>query len=135
MQSNVLAIGTDTELVDRFRKMKEKEKRIFRKKTFSEEEIKNSKERFDLDQYFCARFSAKEAACKALSKLDIECLPDKQISIHNDEKGRPYIIFDFNDENINRKLECITPLVSLSHNELVTVAFVVLLQNNANNSD
>ncbi|MCG3257597.1 MAG: holo-ACP synthase [Candidatus Heimdallarchaeota archaeon] len=133
MQNNIVAIGVDTELVDRFRKMNQGDKSVFLKKIFSEEEIISSKTRFDSDQFLCARFSAKEAACKALSQLNIDCLPDNQLSIQNDEKGRPNIFFNFRDDNINKKLENIQSLVSISHNELITVAFVVLIQNTDKN--
>ena len=125
---NVVAIGVDTELVERFRKMEQKSKDVFLRKTFSEAELTTSGKRFDSNQFLCGRFSAKEAACKALSQLNIDCLPDKRIDIQNDEKGRPFITFNFEDKEIIKKLEKIKPLISISHNELVAVAFVVLVK-------
>ena len=82
--------------------------RIYTKKEIEYCESKNI-QKF---QHYAARFAAKEAIFKALSKelenkYNIEW---KQIEILNDENGRPYCIID---NEISSKIENID--VSISH--------------------
>ena len=63
-------------------------------------------------QHYAARFAAKEAVFKAISKkldnkFDIEW---KQIEVLNNESGRPYVVVN---NSVNSKIDCID--LSMSH--------------------
>lgn len=77
-------------------------------------------------QHYAARFAAKEAIFKAISKLlsDKFELTWKNVEILNDENGRPYI--HFLDTNIEEKIEDID--ISISHCREYAVANVIVIE-------
>lgn len=93
--------------------------RIYTKKEIEYCNLKNN-QKF---QHFAARFAAKEAVFKAISKelnnkFDIEW---RKIQIENDNFGRPYVIID---HEIFSKIDCID--LSMSHcKEYATATAIV----------
>lgn len=106
--------GTDIIEINRIKKLIENNNN-FIKKIYTENEIKycesKNKQKY---QHYAARFSAKEAIFKAISKLlenkyEIEW---KDVEILNDENSRPYINFIKKFDFLN-KIENID--ISISH--------------------
>ena len=117
--------GIDIIEIDRIKNSIEEIGEAFINKIYTKNEIiyceskKNQKY-----QHYAARFAAKEAAFKAISKL-IKSKYDiswKDVEVLNDENGRPVITIsklDYsNIENID---------ISISHNRENAVANVILL--------
>ena len=79
-------------------------------------------------QHYAARFAAKEAIFKAISKLLIDKfeLSWKNAEILNDESGKPYI--NFLNTDIEGKIEDID--ISISHCKEYAIASVVLILKN-----
>jgi holo-[acyl-carrier protein] synthase len=69
-------------------------------------------------EYLASRFAAKEALIKALSKTNIS-FNYRDVSVLNDENGAPYIEFAFKND--------LYVLVSISHSEDNSIAFVILI--------
>lgn len=121
-----IACGTDIIEISRIKETISNElgnsfiERIFTKKEIDYCESKNNNKY----QHYAARFAAKEAIFKAISKkmsnkYEIEW---KQIEILNDDLGRPFVIVD---NDINIKIESID--ISLSHCKEYAVANAVVV--------
>ena len=118
--------GTDIIEIERVKNSIESIGKKFIEEIYTQKEIeyceskKNSKY-----QHYAARFAAKEAIFKAVSKLlnnkfDISW---KNAEIVNDENGRPYI--NFLNTKIIEKIEDID--ISISHCKEYAVATVVVM--------
>ena len=79
-------------------------------------------------QHYAARFAAKEAIFKAISKLlnSKYELTWKNAEVLNDENGKPYI--NFLNTDIEEKIEDID--ISISHCKEYAIASVVLILKN-----
>jgi len=116
----ILGIGTDIVSIDRIEKIYNKFPHKFAYRILSTEEeviyrqFQNNEQRI---RYLAKRFAAKEAFVKALG-VGIGEVSLRDISVLNDEKGKPYIKFakttKFNIE------------LSISDEHYYAVAFVVL---------
>lgn len=88
----ILGIGTDLVDVRRIEKLIEEHGQRFLEKTFTEAEIKASA-RYSQEKlkalFFAKRFAAKEAFSKAVGCGLGEHLKFLDLSIENDEKGKP----------------------------------------------
>ena len=117
-----VTVGTDIIEVDRIKKALENEK--FAETVFTEKEIEycESKGKSKYEHY-AARFAAKEAIFKAISKYlkDKYEISWKNAEILNDENGRPYV----NLINVNVKYKDID--ISLSHLKDLAVANVAIM--------
>ena len=105
--------------------MKEKElERLIKLKEIENCESKR-KARY---QHYAARFAAKEAIFKAISKLlnSKYELTWKNAEVLNDENGKPYI--NFLNTDIEEKIEDID--ISISHCKEYAIASVVLILKN-----
>ena len=120
--------GTDIIEIDRIKESIENLENRFINEIFTEKEIEycesKKKSRY---QHYAARFAAKEALFKAISKLlnSKYELSWKNAEILNDENGKPYISFINTD--IGNKIEDID--ISISHCKLYATASVVLILN------
>ena len=119
--------GTDIIEIDRIKESIENLENRFINEIFTEKEIEycESKKQSRY-QHYAARFAAKEAIFKAISKLlnSKYELSWKNAEVLNDENGKPYI--SFIDTNIGNKIEDID--ISISHCKKYAVANVVLIK-------
>ena len=111
--------GTDIIEIERIKKAIERGGERFLNTVFTENEIKYCEERkVQRYQHYAARFAAKEAAFKAVSK-EIDDSYWKMFEVIKDEKGRPEIKICCDIQN----LESID--LSLSHCKDYAIANVV----------
>ena len=115
--------GTDIIEIERIQGSIEKFGKSFIQRVFTQNEIAYCESKNSMKyQHYAARFAAKEAALKAVSKAvkDKYSLNWKNIEIQNDINGRPSIHFiDFNIE----RLKYID--ISISHCKNYAIAMVV----------
>ena len=118
--------GTDIIEIERVKNSIESIGKKFIEEIYTQKEIEycesKKKQKY---QHYAARFAAKEAIFKAVSKLlnnkfDISW---KNAEIINDENGRPYI--NFLNTKIIEKIEDID--ISISHCKEYAIANVVIL--------
>lgn len=121
-----IACGTDIIEISRIKESIESDfgekflERVFTQKEKEYCESKNSVKY----QHYAARFAAKEAIFKAISKrleskFDIEW---KQMEILNDETGRPYVIIHHDISNFIDEID-----LSISHCKEYATANVVVI--------
>ena len=118
--------GTDIIEIDRIKESIENLGTKFINQIYTEKEIEYCESKKNVKyQHYAARFAAKEALLKALSKLldNKFDLSWKNAEILNDDNGKPYI--NFIDTNINNKIEDID--ISISHCKLYAIANVILI--------
>lgn len=116
-----IAVGTDIIEINRVKKSIERQKNKFLEKVYTDNEIKYCYSHGNnMYQHFAARFAAKEAAFKAISKIKNESTVDwKNFEVLNDKDGRPILDikkYKFNDIDI-----------SLSHCKEYAIATVIIL--------
>ncbi len=118
--------GTDIIEIERVKNSIENIGKKFIEEIYTQKEIEYCESKKNAKyQHYAARFAAKEAIFKAVSKLlnnkfDISW---KNAEIINDENGRPYI--NFLDTKIMEKIEDID--ISISHCKKYAVATVVVM--------
>lgn len=118
--------GTDIIEIDRIKSaiIDSEENNIFVKKIYTKKEIEYCESKgLAKFQHYAARFAAKEATFKALSKLldNKYELSWKDVEVVNDKNGRP-ILNIFNDiEKIIGEID-----ISLSHCKQYAIAIVVV---------
>lgn len=118
--------GTDIIEIERVKNSIENIGKKFIEEIYTQKEIEYCESKKNVKyQHYAARFAAKEAIFKAVSKLlnnkfDISW---KNAEIINDENGRPYI--NFLDTKIMEKIEDID--ISISHCKEYAVATVVVM--------
>lgn len=97
--------GTDIIEIERIKESIENMGQPFINRVFTPNEIKYCESKNNVKyQHYAARFAAKEAIFKAISKVleDKFSMGWKNVEIFNDENGRPNIKFiDFNIEGLN----------------------------------
>ena len=118
--------GTDIIEIERVKNSIESIGKKFIEEIYTQKEIEYCESKKNAKyQHYAARFAAKEAIFKAVSKLlnnkfDISW---KNAEIANDENGRPYI--NFLNTKIIEKIEDID--ISISHCKEYAVATVVVM--------
>lgn len=118
--------GTDIIEIERVKNSIESIGKKFIEEIYTQKEIEYCESKKNAKyQHYAARFAAKEAIFKAVSKLlnnkfDISW---KNAEIINDENGRPYI--NFLNTKIIEKIEDID--ISISHCKEYAVATVVVM--------
>lgn len=117
-----ISCGTDIIEISRIKQSIESHEESFKSNIFTENEVKYCESHKNQKyQHYAARFAAKEAIFKAISKqlnskYDINW---KDMEILNDEQGRPQVkIRGIQRENID---------ISISHCKGYAVAMVVML--------
>ena len=118
--------GTDIIEIERVKASIEDTDRKFCERVYTEKEIEYCEsKKMQKYQHYAARFAAKEAVFKAISKTlngkyDITW---KDIEVLNDENGRPYIKLS---EQFANKIEDID--ISISHCKEYAIANVVVVE-------
>ena len=118
--------GTDIIEIERVKASIEDTDRKFCERVYTEKEIEYCEsKKMQKYQHYAARFAAKEAVFKAISKTlnrkyDITW---KDIEVLNDETGRPYIKLS---EQFANKIEDID--ISISHCKEYAVANVIIVE-------
>ena len=118
--------GTDIIEISRIKESIENLGNRFIQEIYTEKEIEYCESKNNVKyQHYAARFAAKEAIFKAVSKLlnDKYEISWKNAEILNDENGKPYI--NFIDTNIANNIEDID--ISISHCKEYAVAVVVII--------
>ena len=112
-------VGTDIVEVERIRSLIDKFGDKFLNKVFSSEEIRYCQLHKYPSVHFAGRFSVKESIRKAVSALDdITSFRFNQISIINDNKGRPYL-----DKN---SFPLVNIDISISHTQTHAISIAIL---------
>ena len=87
---SVFGIGSDIVNIERIKKaLKNKN---FKKKIFSTLEMKIIEKKTNKIASYAKRFAAKEAFSKALGTGISDGISFNEISINNDQKGKPYVV-------------------------------------------
>lgn len=121
----VIGIGIDMIEVARVGEKVSKENG-FRQKVFSESECAFCESRTDKDQYYAARFAAKEAFLKATGKGLTIGYELHEIEVINDSLGKPGIILHGNFETLARENGWNKIHLSLSHVQAMACAVVII---------
>jgi len=122
-----LGIGVD--IVQNSRIRKSITKKNFLSRIFTNDEINKSKKKINKIAFFSKRFAAKEAFSKALGIGFREILNFKDISITNNNLGKPSIKINNKLHNlINKKFKTkkINVLLSISDESEYSIAFVII---------
>ena len=104
----ILGIGIDIINIKRMRNFVKKNKRNFKERIFSKNEIIYCDKKKNSSSFYAKRFAAKEALSKALGTGIRKDIKFKNIEIHNDSYGKPTIrlkgaVNDYLKKKIKRK--------------------------------
>ena len=121
--------GIDIIDINRIRKVIYKYGIRFKKRCFSNSEIKRSEKRLNSVESYAKRYAAKEACAKALGTGLARGVFWKDIEVENNENGKPFIklhgkakeIFKNMNKNSNTQIE-----VSLSDEKKYAIANVTI---------
>ena len=124
---HLIGIGTDIIKTSRIKNSIKNKK--FIKRIYSSEEIKIAKNINRNYNYFAKRYCAKEAFVKALG-TGFSCnISFKDISILNDNKGKPFIKLNQKIKDIIKKrlrIKNFSTYVSISDEREYSIAFVII---------
>ncbi len=121
----IIGIGIDIVSIHRLQTALKGTHRM-EQKVFTPEEIRFCTSRKNQYQHFGGRFSAKEAALKALGTGWSEGIRWKDVEITNGEKGKPILTFHAKAKEVFEKLGAQTTWLSITHSPEHAVAVVVL---------
>jgi len=127
----ILGIGVD--IVENSRIFKSLNSKAFIKRIFANSEILTSKKIKDKKSYYSKRFAAKEAFVKAIGTGFRNNLNFKDISIVNDELGKPSFIISEKIKKIVKKqfkISSFNFFLSISDEKKYSIAYVILQKNN-----
>ena len=115
-------LGSDIIEIERIRQTIERHGPHFYNKVFTEQEIDYCLKNQDPALSFAGRFSAKEAIAKALGTGFGKHISFNDISVVNDENGRPYPIFS---DSFNEHFDSPQILISISHCKSYAMAVAI----------
>lgn len=118
-----ICCGTDIIEIERVKNEIETHGKLFTNKIYTENEIRYCESKKTMKyQHYAARFAAKEAIFKAVSKIleDKYSITWTSCEIINDEKGRPEVKIIDNKLSIIKKID-----ISISHCKEYAIAMVV----------
>jgi holo-[acyl-carrier protein] synthase len=123
----IIGIGTDIVNIARIETIYTKYGNLFKEKILSSIELRNINIlKNDKHAAFLAkRFAAKEALAKAFGIGIGSILQFKKINILNNEFGKPYVYFDYQDFDI-LDLNIYQIDISISDDYPIAVAFVII---------
>jgi holo-[acyl-carrier protein] synthase len=117
-----ISCGTDIIEIDRVRQSIEKYEEKFKTNIYTEKEVEYCEShKLQRYQHYAARFAAKEAIFKAISKKLDTNYSWTDFEILNDENGKPEV-------NLKKEIEEIESIdISISHCKSYATAMVVVL--------
>ena len=123
-----MIIGTGIDIVEirRIRDMLDKHNNAFVKKIFTDSERLEAENRSDMSVYFAGRWAAKEAFSKALGTGFGKSCSWTDISINNNERGKPEVHISGNAASYAEKLEISSIHLSISHEKEYACASIIL---------
>ena len=127
----ILGVGVD--IIENSRIAKSLKNNLFIKRIFANSEILTSKKIKDKKSYYSKRFAAKEAFVKAIGTGFRNNLNFKDISIVNDELGKPSFIISEKIKKIVKKqfkISSFNFFLSISDEKKYSIAYVILQKNN-----
>ncbi len=122
----ILGIGTDIVTIKRMEAGLKRFGRHFAAKILAEEELAMLPEGERAASYLAGRWAAKEACVKALGTGFANGIGPKQITVCNNAAGAPYLVLSGKAFSKSQELGVTTMHISISHDKLSAVAFVVL---------
>ena len=123
----ILGVGVD--IIENRRIGKLIKKRLFIKRTFSENEINFSKKTTNKTNFFSKRFAAKESFVKSIGIGFRNSLKFVDIEIFNDINGKPYFKINKKVDSIIKKIFKIKNynlFLSISDEKDYSIAFTIL---------
>ncbi len=123
----ILGIGVDIVKNKRIKTLIKN--KLFLSRTFSQNEIKTSKNISNKINYFSKRFAAKEALAKSLGTGFRNNLNFKDIEILNDKKGKPFYSKSRKIDTIIKKtfkISSFNLFLSISDEKDYSIAFTIL---------
>jgi len=122
----IIGVGIDNVQSQRMKEMLLKWADRVENRVFNEVELEYSKSREKTHLHLAARFAAKEALFKALGKGLSEGITWTDVTISNDEAGKPHIQLRRKAKDIADQKGVNTIHVSLTHTDESAVAIVIL---------
>ncbi|UCF88236.1 MAG: holo-ACP synthase [bacterium] len=122
----IIGVGIDNVQSKRMKEMLLKWADRVENRVFDEGELEYSKTKGETHLHLAARFAAKEALFKALGKGLSEGMTWTDVTILNDESGKPYIELKRKARDIADKMGVSTIHVSLTHTDDCATAVVIL---------
>ena len=104
-------------------------KKSFINRTFSINEIINSKKILNKTNYFAKRFAAKESLVKAIGSGFRDGINFKDIEIYNNRLGKPYYLINKKIKNFLKKkmnLSNFELFLSISDEKEYSIAFTII---------
>jgi holo-[acyl-carrier protein] synthase len=95
-------------------------------RVFTEGELDYSRTKGDTHMHLAARFAAKEAFFKALGKGLNEGMTWTDVSVKNEESGRPFIDLQGKAKEIADSMDVKTIHLSMTHTDDCSMAVVIL---------
>ena len=123
----ILGVGVD--IIENRRIGKLIKKRLFIKRTFSENEISFSKKTTNKTNFFSKRFAAKESFVKSIGIGFRNSLKFVDIEIFNDINGKPYFKINKKVDSIIKrifKIKNYNLFLSISDENDYSIAFTIL---------
>ena len=122
----IIGVGIDNVQSKRMKELMLKWADRVEDRVFDEEELKYSKSKGKPHLHLAARFAAKEALFKAMGKGLSEGMTWTDVTVINDEYGKPNIHLKRKAKEICKEMEVRTIHVSLSHTDECAMAVVIL---------
>jgi holo-[acyl-carrier protein] synthase len=110
----ILGIGTDIELIERFKK---RDNKRFFELVFTEKEREYCEKKKNYEVHYAGKFCAKESVIKALGKK----MALQEVEIINNPEGKPEV---FIRGRLNKQIYC-----TISHSGKYAVAYVIITKN------
>ena len=126
---NIYGIGTDIVNINRIKNAFKKNSNSFKKRIYTNFEIKRCERRKNKIECFAKRFAAKEAFSKALGTGISKGINFNEIVVLNEKSGKPYIkLINKTKKIVERKLKKKIYKISLSiaDEKDYAVAFVTI---------
>lgn len=122
----ILGIGTDIVTVRRMEDGLARFGRRFAEKILAGDEPGMLPEGCQAAAYLAGRWAAKEACVKALGTGFANGIGPRQIAVCNNAAGAPYLVLSGKALSLYNELGVTRMHISISHDRLAAVAFVVL---------